>query len=307
MLFQRRHAKRVRCKQLDYNYPDLESDFIESMEKAFVAELKDVAPRLSLLGFTMTNAKREYDGYVLEWSGIQNSVEDDALPIGTDVLSFEEFCGFVRDYPLCDLSNAYHELNEEDAIRSRFAHDERIRKLPVNSYDTSMAYSELTFFGALVGFLHPYTLLCILSSCVRNIEAELVWNYGPIVESGWASEEEFIPGARRSQAFLIATEGSSDVHIVKHALKLLRPEIEDFFYFIDVQESHPFSGTGNLTKFAYGLLKIDIQNNVIFVFDNDAEGYEAYERVSKMGLLPNMRVTLLPSLDEFRFFQNVRP
>jgi hypothetical protein len=60
-------------------------------------------------------------------------------------------------------------------------------------------------------------------------------------------------------------------------------------------------------KFADGLIKIDIQNNVIFVFDNDAEGYEAYQRIAKMSLLPNMRVMLLPELAAFSSFLTSGP
>ncbi len=48
-----------------------------------------------------------------------------------------------------------------------------------------------------------------------------MWQYGPLVEAGWATEREFVPHARRTETFLIATEGSSDVHILKHALALL--------------------------------------------------------------------------------------
>jgi len=110
------------------------------------------------------------------------------------------------------------------------------------------------------------------------------------------------PDARRSETFLIATEGSSDVHVLKHALALLRPGIEDFFRFIDVAESHPFSGTGNLVRFAEGPAKIDVQNQVLILFDNDAEGIEAHQRVSRLTLPSNMRAATLPELHGFREF-----
>jgi hypothetical protein len=84
-----------------------------------------------------------------------------------------------------------------------------------------------------------------------------------LVDAGWADESEFIPGARRSRTFLVATEGSSDAHILKHALALLAPEIEDFFRFIDVTERHPFPGTGT-AEVRRGLAKIDVQNQIIF-------------------------------------------
>jgi hypothetical protein len=85
-------------------------------------------------------------------------------------------------------------------------------------------------------------------------------------------------------------------------LDLLRPGVADFFRFIDVSESHPFSGTGNLVKFAEGLAKIDVQNHILFLFDNDAEGLEALQRLAKLALPGNMRGTMLPELEAFRAF-----
>jgi hypothetical protein len=154
----------------------------------------------------------------------------------------------------------------------------------------------------LVDILHPYSVLRLLAEAKANQEAPVVWQYGPLVQAGWATEREFVPHARRSETFLIATEGSSDVHILKRALELLRPGIADFFRFIDVSESHPFSGTGNLVKFAEGLAKIDVQNQVVFVFDNDAEGLDAHQRLSTLTLPVNMRGIMLPELEEFRSF-----
>ncbi|MGO6943469.1 hypothetical protein [Rhizobium johnstonii] len=41
---------------------------------------------------------------------------------------------------------------------------------------------------------------------------------------------------------------------------------------------------------------------MLFVFDNDAEGVEAYRKLEALNLPPNMRSMLLPNLDEFRKF-----
>lgn len=176
------------------------------------------------------------------------------------------------------------------------------KRIPTYAPYEIHAYSERSFFGALVDILHPYSVLRLLAEAKANKEAPVVWQYGPLVQAGWATEREFVPCARRTETFLIATEGSSDVHILKHALVLLRPGIADFFRFIDVSESHPFSGTGNLVKFAEGLAKIDVQNQVVFVFDNDAEGLDAHQRLSTLTLPVNMRGIMLPELEEFRSF-----
>jgi hypothetical protein len=187
-------------------------------------------------------------------------------------------------------------------VRGRF-HDEAITtRLPHFDPHEVNAYSELSYLGALVNVMHPYSVLRVLAECPANLDADVVWQYGPLVQNGWASEDEFVPGARRTETFLVATEGSSDAHILKHAFALLRPEIADFFRFIDVSERHPFPGTGNLLKFAEGLAKIDVHNQVVFLFDNDAEGFDAYQRLSSLTLPPNMRGALLPELEQFHAF-----
>lgn len=307
MLFQAHHKKRVRTQQLDYDCPDLPDETISSMERALSAPLKEVKPRLELLGFTLDVVKEEYESVVVEWIDLQSRIREPDEVFETDILSFVEFCDFVSNYPVSELDGKYNESGSFQVTQGRFVSDFRIQRLPVYAHDVGMAYSELSYFGHLTGFLHPYSYLRVLAECAENLTADVVWNYGPVVENGYACESDFIPGAQRKEAFLVATEGSSDVHIIKHALKLLRPEIQDFFRFIDVSESHPFPGTGNLVKFADGLIKIDIQNNVVFVFDNDAEGFEAYQRISKMSLLPNMRVMLLPELAAFRSFLTMGP
>ena len=112
-------------------------------------------------------------------------------------------------------------------IRGRFSDEGVTRRLPRSSIYEWPAYSERSYFGSLIGILHPYALLRVLAGNYENLEAEVVWQYGPLVEAGWARESEFASGARRVQTFLVATEGSSDAHVLKHAFALLQPEIAD--------------------------------------------------------------------------------
>ena len=157
--------------------------------------------------------------------------------------------------------------------------------------------------ASLIGFLSPYSTLRILAENPANLDENVVWDYGSFVHAGWGKNEDFVANARRTQTYLIATEGTSDTHILKLGLSLLRPDIQDFFRFIDIEERHPFSGTGNLAKFAEGLVKIDVHNRVIFLFDNDAEGIDTYRNLIDRFIFPvNMRAMALPDLDELRDF-----
>lgn len=273
-------------------------------EMAFSRPLSHVVPRLELLGFDLGRVRREYDALAQGWLEEREYLMDDGDGADPELMSFEELCKFIAAHPLSSLDATFvwdTDDGSEIRIQGRFAAT-RLDRIPCyRSYDCQ-AYSERGFFIDLLGFLHPYSVLRLLAEEPANADAPVVWQYGPLVQAAWATEKEFTPDARRAETFLIATEGSSDVYILRHAFALLRPSIADFFRFIDVSESHPFAGTGNLVKFAEGLAKIDVQNQIVFVFDNDAEGLDAHQRLSALNLPINMGVMMLPELDEFQAF-----
>ena len=74
------------------------------------------------------------------------------------------------------------------------------------------------------------------------------------------------------------TEGSSDVAIIRKAFRLPKPHIADFFDFVDMQEGYPFPGTGKCVPIVQGLISIRVLNNVLVVYDNDAEGVANFHR-----------------------------
>ena len=308
-LFQKSDRKPIRSDQIDYAYFETEGEDPAAMEMAFIRPLKDVIPRLELLGTNLDRVRREYESVTESWREQLRSSSDEDTEQVVDLMSFTEFRDLVAAYPLESLDSTYLDGSDEESVRKihgRFSMVE-VDRIPNYLPHAAPTYSERSFFAGLIDILHPYSVIRLLAEAKTNENAPVIWQYGPLVEAGWATGQEFVPGARRTETFLIVTEGSSDVHILKHALALLRPGIADFFRFIDVSESHPFSGTGNLAKFAEGLAKIDVQNQVLFLFDNDAEGLDAYQRLSKLTLPINMRGTILPELEVFRAFPSQGP
>ncbi len=297
VLFQEKDRKRIRSDQINYDYYREHNEDPGAMEVAFCRPLREIIPRLDLLGFTLDQVSREYMGSAQTWREECQAMADEEGKSAPDMMTFAEFCEFATAHPVLTLDDTFIssiDAKGEAQVRGRFGDETAMQRIPCFSPYDSNAYSERSYFGGLIGFMHPYSTLRVLALNKANLDANVVWQYGPLVESGWASEREFMPDARRNQTFLVATEGSSDVHILKHALSLLRPEVADFFRFIDVRDGHPFSGTGNLLKFAEGLAKIDVHNQVVFLFDNDAEGFDAYQRLLRLNLPPNMRTMVLP-------------
>ena len=282
------------------------------MEMAFIRRLRSVLPRLELLGHTLATAQAEYEGVaavcVEDRRSLREEGIDEELPL--ELMSFQEFKEFVTRDAIIDLDNSFaFDVSDESErrMKGRFADNAIVGCVPTtNAYDVH-GYSERSYFGSMIGILHPYNVLRLLAENESNLDANLEWRYGPLVSNGWAEEREFVSEARRAQTFLIATEGSSDTHIIQHAISLLRPEITDFFRFVDVGEGYPFTGAGNLVRFGQGLAKIDVHNQILFLLDNDAEGVSACRRISELALSANMRAATLPELARFRNFRTRGP
>ncbi|MBX9470297.1 MAG: hypothetical protein KL839_21685 [Rhizobium sp.] len=304
-LFQEGDRTRRKMEEIDYDYYDENPDEIadlELREMVFARRLDRIVPRLELLNHSLAAARAEYEAVVadaLEVAWFSSTSEVSSL------LSFEEFCALASRYPLSDLKDAYIEYETPDrdkVAKGRFADDAGdFARLPGYLYNEQY-YSEKSYLSASLCILSAESMLQVFALNPANADVEVVWEFGPLASNGWASIGDFQPGARRVQKVLIATEGASDARIIKRALEVLRPDVADFFNFIDVDERHHFWGAGNLVRFAEGLLRIDIQNKVLFVFDNDAEGVDAYRKLAALNLPANMRSMLLPDLEAFASF-----
>jgi HEPN superfamily Toprim-like protein len=278
--------------------------FVERQDEgqaAFARPLSRVLLRLDLLGHTLEGARAEYEDLVRQMAEFD---EDEDPP--PSHLSFEEFSAFCCRYPVSTLSHATIDFDEPDRDRlaqGRFSQlGDEIDRIPRYIDGSDIYWSEASFFGRRMFVLSPYSMLQVLGQSESNADAEVMWLFGPLCDSGWEDPTSFVAGARRDQTLLVATEGTTDARIIRRALEVLQPDVADFFRFIDVDERHPFWGTGNLVKFAEGLVRIDVQNKVIFLLDNDAEGVDAVHRLQSLGMPRNMRALLLPRQEAFARF-----
>jgi hypothetical protein len=310
-LFQKGDLLRRKTDAINYDYyeehPEEKEELAEA-EELFARTLSRILPRLEILGFTLEAARAEYQSVVAE--AVERSSDSELDESKKEYLTFEEFCNLACRYPLGDLKSGYveYETPQRDMIsQGRFVADiDVFERIPwINN--SSFYWCETSFLSARVCILSAESMLQVFALNAANAEVEVTWKFGPIVHAGWVQREAFQPDARQTQKVLIATEGTSDAHIIRRLLDVLRPDVADFFNFVDVDERHHFWGTGNLVKFAEGLLRIEVLNQVLFVFDNDAEGVGAFRKLEQLKLPANMRAMLLPDLEEFREFATCGP
>lgn len=300
-LYQLGDETRRLSDQINYEYYEANPDdvAIAASEEAFVRPLSRVLARLAILGFTLDGVREEYEALCRETT---DPDDEDGPP---NFMSFEEFCELVCRHRITDLNDEYIESDNPDhelLTRGRFASDAvSFERLPWND-NSELYWSEASYFSAKLCILSATSMLQIFGLNPENADTEIVWQFGPLVDAGWASRESFQPGARRGDSLLVVTEGKSDVHILKRALAVFRPDVADFFRFINVTEPHHFWGAGKVVNFVEGLLRIDVQNKILILLDNDAEGVGAYQKLKKLPFPPNMIPMLLPELEEFRNF-----
>lgn len=310
-LFQKGDLFRRKTDSINYDYyeehPEEKEELAEA-EELFARTLSRISPRLEILGFTLEAARAEYQAVVEE--AVEMSSYSELEEPRKEYLTFEEFCNLACRYPLGDLKSGYieYETPDRDIIsQGRFAADIDVFERIPRTDNSGSYWSETSFLSARVCILSAVSMLQVFALNAANDEVEVTWEFGPIVHAGWVQREAFQPGARQRQKVLIATEGASDARIIRRSLDVLRSDVADFFNFVDVDERHHFWGTGNLVKFAEGLLRIEVLNQVLFVFDNDAEGVDAFRKLETLKLPANMRAMLLPDLKEFRGFSTRGP
>lgn len=299
-LFQAGDRTRVRSDQINYDHFQADDPELAEMEAAFARSLADIVPRLELMGFSLDSVESAHDRAAEGDRKLRASIKDLGPDVPDQAMGFADFRDFVNAHAIEDLDDTdpWGNTRPGKLTIGRFANYVGRLAIPYSPAGGGQ-YSERSHFGSLLSYLPPYAILRLLAENPANLDSRVVWHYGPLVSAGWAEAAEFELGASRNQTFLIATEGSSDAGILKRALSLLRPNIADFFRFVDMDHGYPFVGTGNLRNFAAGLAGIDVQNHVLFVLDNDAEGLDVCTQIQGMRLPANMGATCLPELAEF--------
>ena len=279
-------------KDFKYYY----ADNVVEIKKGYSRELALIKPRLDLLGYTLENIKTIYESAYTEYCDVMGEYAD-------SVLTFEEYFNVFSKINLSKVNT----LTEDDDwdfgeyVTKCIFEDKEIQRL-------LKKYSLGRKSGEFYENLPPRLLVRVLCENPTAKDLPLQWYMADHVENGWSKEEDLSPKLEDKDKILIVTEGKSDTFILQTSINKLFPAISDFFYFIDMEENYPFTGTGNLYNFASGLTKIKIQNKTIIVFDNDEAGIFSYKKCQeKLDAIPNLKFYHLPDMDEFKNFLTVGP
>lgn len=293
-LFQPADVTQVPYFYVDDRHPSFVDDAGEfqhtpliKLQDGLSKPLGQVVDRLKLLGYSLAASEQAYIDYL------------DDVGLG-DHVSFDDFKGAVVTMDVATILDG----EKADFSKALLPH---LRTHLSARQATGDVVIDDGLLKEVAQSIPPYTALLLLALNPDALCLPVMWAFADLENGGWGVRREFVKALVPTNRVLLVTEGSSDAKIIGHALRLLRPHIADFFDFVDMEEGYPFSGAGNVVKFIKGLISIAIQNDVIVIFDNDAEGAWNHKLVGELNLPTNMMALALPELEGFAAFPTIGP
>lgn len=260
----------------------------------YTNKLRFIRDRLDILGYTINNLEKEYKKAITSKYQLEGFLTFQQLQFFINCIDVSEIVnkGFDWDSMYGDISYGIGYLLNRKEFKKYLPKGFRLKKFDEESYN----------------YLPRCLLLRLLAEKKENLDFDVNWRIGDTIESGWVKWKDVKPLISDDRKICIITEGSSDTKLLNKAIDILKPHISDLFYFIDMQNNYPFTGTGELTRFFKGLTKINITNKMLFIFDNDTEGVSKLNEIKHIKTkLTNLRCMHLPNMECFNSFPTEGP
>jgi HEPN/Toprim N-terminal domain 1 len=152
-----------------------------------------------------------------------------------------------------------------------------------------------------IGFMN--ILRAIMEFC--NEDEKVILDLSDIIGGDTIESYEEIP--KVVNEYLIVTEGKTDCEFISKSMETIYPEYSHLYKFFDRSYTASDNGNGlsggtgeliNMIKFA---ITANVNDKIIFIFDNDSEGISSIKSLEKFKeIIPNnIKIISLPKLDFF--------
>jgi hypothetical protein len=264
---------------------------------AYTKKLGLIKDRLDLLGYSIENLKREYENIITTRYELKG------------FMSFDKLFFFVKSIDIKELTEKGIDWGKiTDSVGSlgiTYGLGYLINHAPFSKYIPKY-FRKKNFDEVSYRYLPMYLLLRLLAENPNNHDIDVTWRIGDVIDSGWVTWNDVRPKVEEIKNIWIVTEGSSDTKILQKAIEAMKPHVSDIFKYIDMQANYPFTGTGQLTNFYKGLIKIQVLNKMLFIFDNDTEGIVKFRELSAIKKKPtNLLLCHLPNMGNFNNFPTI--
>lgn len=292
----------------------------QESEKAiqYISQAKKLKERLNVMGFTMERVEAEFqESKEVSIARLEELKKNPHFKENNEILeSMEEEINTLKISSLTDFLKASKEI-----IQKRYGYYVSKEKVsnssnPALNYllknrhtldDFPHYYDQRTLLRALLEVTEPDKL--VTYDITELVENEFFLNepekiYNTVIEE---VVENAIYDYEIGDKFLILTEGSSDISILKNSLELLYPHLSEFYSFMDFGKSNTSGSASSLVTTIKSFVAANIKNKIIGLFDNDTAAESAIKGLSKTKIPDNIKIKKYPYLKFLENYPTIGP
>jgi hypothetical protein len=279
----------------------------------YISTANKIKERLNVIGFTMKrvevafeNSKKESIERLNEWIDDHSFNDSESM---SKKLNLE--LELLKNSSLSDFLKASQEIIENE-LGLALDRETQISKNPIVNYLLEERYG-------LDKFPYDYDQRTLLRAIleITKPDESITYDITELVEAGYYECEpesvynEVIDNVTYDyeigDKFLILTEGSSDIEILKNSLDLLYPHLSGYYSFMDFGISNAMGSAGSLVASVKSFVGADIRNKIIALFDNDTAAESAIRGLSKTKLPENIKIVQYPNIKFLENYPTIGP
>lgn len=153
------------------------------------------------------------------------------------------------------------------------------------------------------------TLVLLLSLFPKDTRVAI--DYSDLVGGGYIDEDEDVVSIAKLQIqnsavvrenIIIVAEGVTDLRYLEKSLKILFPDLANYFSFFDIKGPKVQGGVDDLVRFVKGVLGAKLSNRFCVMFDNDFAGLSGMEKLKKISIPSNVTLMHYPDMSMFNSY-----
>jgi hypothetical protein len=288
-------------------------DEVDEKERAiqYVNTAKKLKERLDIIGFTMKRVEKAFENSKEEsLEGLREWLNNPSFNNMKDSLNKE--IELLANSSLTDFLEACKEIIENEYGFTTNKEDAQNFKNPIVEYLLEERYG-------LEKFPYGYDQRILLRAVLEIIKPEekITYDITELVVAGYYEDdpesiydqviENVTFDYEIGDKFLILTEGSSDINILKNSIELLYPHLSGYYSFMDFGISNASGSASSLVASIKSFVGADIRNKVIALFDNDTAAESAIKGLSKTIIPDNIKIAKYPNIKLLEDYPTIGP
>lgn len=266
---------------------------------------KNIKDRLEIMGFTIQKVIEEFEIAKARQIEMNEGINSGVYSENHWVLSQSELLKKSTFQQFIEATKEIIEQNLRDTISSTS-----------NSKNPLVAY--LLHSEEFINFPFHYDERVLVRAMLDNIPDGTIVSYDitDLVHAGYyecaelvhsITIENYKSGHELGEKFLVLTEGSTDIEILKSTLKLLYPHLEEYYSFMDFGNANASGSAGSLVASVKSFVGAGIKNKIIAIFDNDTAAGAALLGLKKTAIPDNIRILKYPDIDIANNYPTIGP